>query len=116
MQPMGRRLSSMRSAFCVTLFDPAIMVADPFSVLYNAVLDSINSIALASHENFEGVKEGLKAFIAENMTQIPNVKSLYSHLDRLEKSYYTNLAQKVTVDDVLAELNALGNNQLGYAN
>ena len=96
--------------------DPATIVADQFSFLYNAVLDSINRIALASHENFEGIKEGLKAFIAENTTQIPNVNSLYSHLDRLERSYYTNLAQKVTVDDVLAKLNALGNDQLGYAN
>jgi hypothetical protein len=96
--------------------DPAIIVADQFNFLYNAVLDSINRIALASRENFEVIKEGLKAFIAENTTQNPNVKSLYSQLDRLERSYYTNLAQKVTVDDVLAKLNALGNNQLGYAN
>ena len=39
--------------------DPAIIIADQFSFLYNTVLDSMNRIALASHESFERVKEGL---------------------------------------------------------
>jgi len=95
--------------------DPSIIVADQFSFLYNAVLDATSRIATASHENFERVRDALKAFIAENKAELPHVKTLHFHLSRLERTYYTNLAQKLSLNDVLAKLNALATNQPRYA-
>jgi hypothetical protein len=87
--------------------DPSTIAADQFSFLYNVVLDAMSRVALMSHESFERVRDALKAFIAENKAELPNVKTLYFHLSRLERTYYTNLAQKLSLTDVLAKLNGL---------
>ena len=61
------------------------------------------------------VRDALKAFIAENKAELPHVKTLHFHVSRLERTYYTNLAQKLSLNDVLAKLNALATNQTRYA-
>jgi nucleoside phosphorylase/predicted NACHT family NTPase len=87
-------------------FDPSI-ISDEYSFLYNAVLDALNRIALTSHENFQMVRDALIAFIDENKAEVANVKALHFQLSRLEKLFYTNLAQKLSLPDVLAKLSVL---------
>jgi hypothetical protein len=87
--------------------DPSTIVADQFSFLYNIVLDAMSRIALASHESFDKIRDALKEFIRENKTELPNVKILHFQISRLERTYYTNLAQKLSLNDVLAKLSAL---------
>jgi hypothetical protein len=86
-------------------FHPSIN--DEYSFLYNAVLNAINRVALNSHESFQIVKDALTTFIDENKTEIANVKGLHFHLSRLDRLYYTNLAQKLSLPDVLTKLNTL---------
>jgi hypothetical protein len=87
-------------------FDPP-MISDEYSFLYNAVLDTLNRIALISRENFQMVREALIAFIDENRAEVANVKALHFQLSRLEKLYYTNLAQKLSLQDVLVKLSTV---------
>jgi hypothetical protein len=87
--------------------NPSTIAADQFSFLYNSVLDAMSRIAFMSHESFEKVRDALNAFIAENKAQRPNVRTLYFHVSRLERTYYTNLAQKRSLTYVLAKLNGL---------
>jgi hypothetical protein len=81
-------------------FDPSV-VSDEYGFLYNAVLDALNRISLTSHENFQKVKDALTTFINENKAEISRVKGLHFQMSRLEKLYYTNLAQKLSLPDIL---------------
>jgi predicted NACHT family NTPase len=87
-------------------FDSSI-ISDEYSFLYNAVLDALNRIALISRENFQIVREALIAFIDENKAEVANVKALHFQLSRLEKLYFTNRAQKLSLPEVLAKVGAL---------
>jgi hypothetical protein len=84
---------------------PEIISNDQFSFLYNAVLDAMTRIALTSRENFQAVRDAFVAFIDENKAEIPNVRTLYFQVTRLERTYYTSVAQKLTLAGVLVKLN-----------
>jgi hypothetical protein len=82
-------------------------INDEYSFLYNAALNALNQVALNSHESFQRVKDALTIFIDENKAEIVNVKGLHFHLSRLDRLYYTNLAQKLSLPDVLTKLSTL---------
>jgi len=87
-------------------FHPSV-ISDEYSFLYNIVLDALNRIALTSHVSFQSVRNALIAFIDENKAEVANVKALHFQLSRLEKLFYTNLAQKLSLPDVLVKLSTL---------
>jgi nucleoside phosphorylase/predicted NACHT family NTPase len=75
--------------------------------LYHPVIAALDRIAVISHENYRQVKESIEAFIRENQSELTSVKNLEQYLSRLEKLFYANLSQNLTLDDVLAKLNII---------
>ena len=71
------------------------------------VLDALNRIALTSYESFQAVRNALAAFIDENKAEVANVKLLHFQLGLLEKLFYTTLAQKQSLPDILVKLSDL---------
>lgn len=88
-------------------YDPAILGNDQFGFLYNAALNALNQIAVVSRENFQSVKDGILVFIEQNKATISNVRGLHFQLSRLEKSYYTSVAQRLTLADVLVKVSSI---------
>jgi len=95
--------------------DADVIEKDQFSFLYNIVLDAFTRIALTSGENFRLVKDSIAAFIDQN-TSLKSVRNLHFQLNRLERTYYTSVAQRLTLADVLKKLDALFTSQTRYAN
>lgn len=92
-------------------YDPAILGDDQFGFLYNAALNALNRIAVVSRENFQSVKDGILVFMEQNKATVSNVNGLHFQLGRLEKSYYTSVAQRLTLADVLVKVSSIFSRQ-----
>jgi hypothetical protein len=86
--------------------EPDIIERDQFSFLYNVVLGALSRIALASRDNFLLVRKTIKAFIREN-NALKAVRNLHFQLSRLERTYYTSVAQRLTLRDVLERVDVI---------
>lgn len=80
---------------------------DQFDRLDQLVLQAFKSIGLESLENYQAVKQSLEKFITSNIKTDKNVNWLYSFLIQLEQQYYVNLAQNITMRDVLKKLDLI---------
>jgi len=73
------------------------------------IFDSLSNIALQSDDNYHFVKSSLEKFIKEKEQISENIRFINSFLDRLERSFYINKSQDVTIEDALEKLKLLLN-------
>lgn len=86
--------------------DPDVAQRDQFSFLYNITLSALTRIALVSRENFLLVRSAITEFIDKN-SSLKGVRGLHFQLSRLERTYYTSVAQKLTLGGAIAKVNAV---------
>lgn len=75
-----------------------------FHRLDGAVLGALTNVALVSEQNYLEVKDAVGGFIEGRKSADERVNYLYHFLDNIERMYYTNKSQDVTLNHVLANL------------
>ena len=71
------------------------------------VFDALSNIALQSEEQYFLVKAELEKFIEEKGHISDKVRFINSILDRIERTFYFNKSQNVTIDDAIEKLKLL---------
>lgn len=77
-----------------------------FLTLNQTTLSVLQSLAMKSDDFYSKIKTSIETFITDN-SEIPYVKNLQGFLDYLEKNYYLNKAQSISVKEVVSKLNSL---------
>jgi len=80
---------------------------DDFDRLDRPVLDALKSISLESEDNYLKVKQSIEKFIKNYIGIYENVNWLYSFLSQLERQYFINKSQTLTIDDVIKKLDII---------
>jgi predicted NACHT family NTPase len=75
-----------------------------FYRLDGAVLGALTNVALVSEQNYREVRDAVGGFIEGRKSTDERVNYLYQFLDNLERMYYTNKSQDVTLQNVLMNL------------
>jgi len=78
-----------------------------FYTLDQAVLNSLETIALESDEAYWRVKKAIQEFIAETSRTIERASFLHVFLDDLERSYYTRKSQNLSLSEALSKVKSL---------
>lgn len=71
------------------------------------VFDALSNIALQSEEQYLLVKAELEKFIEEKEHISDKIRFINSFLDRVERTFYFNKSQNITLDDALEKLKLL---------
>ncbi len=85
------------------------LVQSDFHTLNRAVLDTLNRIALQSEDSYKEVRSSITKFIAENISTYKGVNFLYQYIDSLERSFYINKSNQITLSEVIAKIGELTN-------
>lgn len=75
-----------------------------FYRLDGAVMGALTNVALVSEQNYRDVRNAVSAFIEGRRSADERVNYLYQFLDNLERMFYTNKSQDVSLQQVLANL------------
>jgi hypothetical protein len=75
-----------------------------FHRLDGAVLGALTNLALVSEQNYREVRDAVGGFIEGRKSADERVNYLYQFLDNLERMYYTNKSQDVSLQNVLTNL------------
>jgi hypothetical protein len=86
--------------------DPDIIGRDQFSFLYNVALSALTKIALSSRDSFLLVREAFTVFMRENH-DLKGIRNLHFQLSRLERTYFTSVAQRLTLKEVSTRVDAI---------
>jgi predicted NACHT family NTPase len=108
---IGKALRALRTSEAIPLLMELLQVSyeedliqDDFHTLNRTVLDVLNNIALQSEENYKEVRRRITEFIQENISTAKNVNFLYQYSDSLERSYYINKSNQITLSEVIAKV------------
>ena len=72
-----------------------------------AVLNSLETVALQSDEAYHKVRNSLLQFIKEMSEMLESITFLYVFIDNLERSYYTRKSQNLSLDKAISNVNSL---------
>jgi hypothetical protein len=113
--PMGPREPSSLSALRTTESIPLLLdllelsyhsdfQQHQFYRLDGAVMGALTSVALVSEQNYQVVRDAVSDFIEVRRSADERVNYLYQFLDNLERMFYTNKSQDVSLQQVLTNL------------
>lgn len=113
--PIGPRESSPLSALRTTESIPLLLELlelsyhsdfqqHQFYRLDGAVMGALTNIALVSEQNYRDVRDAVSDFIEARRSADERVNYLYQFLDNLERMFYTNKSQDVSLQQVLSNL------------
>lgn len=80
-----------------------------FDKLESKIFDAFTNISIQSEGNYFYIKKELEKFIKEKEYINDNIRFINSFLDRLERTFYFNKSQNVTLEDALEKLKLLIN-------
>jgi uncharacterized protein (DUF433 family) len=80
------------------------LVQSDFHTLNRAVLDTLNRIALQSEDTYKTVRSSITKFIEENISTYKGINFLYQYVDSLERSFYINKSNQITLPEVIAKI------------
>jgi predicted NACHT family NTPase len=80
------------------------LVQSDFHTLNRAVLDTLNRVALQSEDSYKAVRSSIKKFIEENISTYKGVNFLYQYIDSLERSFYINKSNQITLPEVIVKI------------
>jgi len=83
------------------------IVEDRFDRLDNSLTDSFRNMALQSFESFLLVIRSLRKFIRKYDSRFQGVNFLNSICDDIERDFFTNYSQKISVDDAKSKVDML---------
>jgi hypothetical protein len=80
-----------------------------YDKLERKIFDAISNISLQSEENYFYVKLNLEKFIKEKEYINDDIRFIHSFLERLERTFYFNKSQNITLEQVIDKLKLLSN-------
>lgn len=85
------------------------LVQSDFHTLNRAVLDTLNRIALQSEDTYKAVRSSVTQFLEDNISTYKGINFLYQYIDSLERSFYINKSNQITLPEVIAKIRVITN-------
>lgn len=86
-------------------YQPQYLTANSLT-LNQTTLGLLERLAMKSDNFYSKIKASIETFITDN-SEIPYVNNLHSFLHYVERNYYLNKAQSISVKEVVSKLNSL---------